>query len=313
MRIISSLDELRAAEFSRGTAVAVGKFDGVHLGHQAVIDLLKAEAEAHDLESVVFTFTNNPLSLLQPSLCPTPLSSPQQRLELLEAAGVDCCVMVDFDWAFAEITAEDFIDQILVEQLRAKFITLGSDFRFGHMGKGDRALLLEFGPQRGFVVDIAEDVCEREHGTVSSSKIREAVRSGEVALAGEMLGRRYAVRGEVVHGDARGRDLGFPTANLGGEVEGLIPADGVYAGTVVIDGVTYVAAISVGVNLTFDPNGVPRVEAYVLDFEGDLYGKQLEVQFQERIRPMLRFDSVDALVERMHEDVRETRRLSASA
>lgn len=313
MRVISSLDELRAAEFSRGTAVAVGKFDGVHLGHQAVINLLKAEAEEHGLESVIFTFANNPLSLLNPSYCPDPLSTPKQRLELLEATGVDCCVMIDFDRAIAEVTAEDFIDHILVGQLGAKFITLGSDFRFGHKGRGDRAMLLEYGPTRGFAVDIADEVCEGEHGTVSSSKIREAVRNGEVARAGEMLGRRYSVRGEVVHGDARGRDLGFPTANLGGDVEGLIPADGVYAGAVVIDGVTHVAAISVGVNLTFEPEGVPRVEAYVLDFEGDLYGKQLEVQFLERIRPMLRFDSVDALVERMHEDVRETRRLSAAA
>ncbi len=306
MKVITSLEELRSTDFSQGTVVAVGKFDGVHRGHRAIIDSLRDEAEKHGLLSVVFTFTNNPLSYLNPTACPKPLSSPRQRLELIEAEGIDYCVMVEFNQAFAEIPAEQFVDDLLVQELQAKHVLLGSDFRFGHLGKGDATMLRERGAKQGFTVDVVEKVTDITRGAVSSSRIREAVGSGDVALASEMLGRTYSVRGTVVHGDARGRELGFPTANLG-SVEGLIPADGVYAGSVVIDHVEHAAAISVGVNLTFDPQGDPRVEAFVLDFQGDLYGKQIEVRFAERIRPMLPFESAEALIARMHEDVDETR------
>ncbi|MGO3147031.1 MAG: bifunctional riboflavin kinase/FAD synthetase [Leucobacter sp.] len=309
MQVISSLEALKSADFPQGSVVAVGKFDGVHLGHRAIIGSLQREASEHGLASVVFTFTNNPLSFLNPSACPEPLSSPAQRLELLEAAGVEYCVMVDFDEEFSLITAREFIDELLVDRLHVRHVILGGDFRFGHKGLGDDELLRAIGAERGFTVEVVENVNDVARGAVSSSRIREAVRVGDVALAGEMLGRPYSVRGTVVHGDARGRELGFPTANLGGDVEGLVPADGVYAGTVVIDGSEYLAAISVGVNLTFDPNGTPRVEAFVLDFDADLYGKQIVVRFVERIRPMLPFESAGALVDRMHDDVTETREL----
>lgn len=311
MLVITSLEDLRAEDFSQGSAVAVGKFDGVHLGHRAIISSMLREAEQHGLVSVVFTFRNNPLSYLNPSICPKPLSSAQQRIEQLEAAGVDVCVMVEFDQAFSEIPAESFIDDVLVKQLHAQHVTLGSDFRFGHRGAGDGALLREHGRSQGFAVEVVESITDDAKGVVSSSRIREALNDGDVALVAEMLGRPYAVRGTVVHGDARGRELGFPTANVGGNVEGFVPADGVYAGAVIVDGVERVAAISVGVNLTFDPEGEPRVEAFILDFEGDLYGKRIEVVFVQRIRPMLPFDSAEALVERMHEDVAETRRILA--
>lgn len=327
MRLITSLAELDPADYPRGSAVAVGKFDGVHLGHRAIIAALERAASERGLASVVFTFENNPLTLLQPENCPRPVASPAQRVELLEAAGVDTCVMVPFDREFAAITAHEFVERLLVERLRVGHVILGTEFRFGHRGQGDAALLRELGAVHGFTVEVVESVVVEAPGgadtgagtgadadtaaveCVSSSRIREAVLAGDVALAGRMLGRPYAVRGEIVHGDARGRLLGFPTANLGGEIEGLVPADGVYGGSVVIDGVERLAAISVGVNLTFEPEGEPRVEAFVLDFSGDLYGKTMEVRFRERIRAMLPFESVDALVARMHEDVSETRTL----
>lgn len=309
MRLITSLAGIDPADFARGTAVAVGKFDGVHLGHRAIIAALKRASDERGLDAVVFTFENNPLTLLSPDSCPRPVASPSQRVELLEATGIDCCVMVPFDREFAEITARDFIEQLLVGKLRVNHVILGAEFRFGHRGQGDAALLRELGAEHGFTVEVVESVAiETEAAScVSSSRIREAVLDGDVVLAGEMLGRPYAVRGEVVHGDARGRELGFPTANLGGEIEGLVPADGVYGGSVVIDGVERLAAISVGVNLTFEPEGEPRVEAFILDFAGDLYGKTMEVRFHQRIRAMLPFSSVDALIARMHEDVAETR------
>ncbi|WP_332307497.1 bifunctional riboflavin kinase/FAD synthetase [Leucobacter komagatae] len=307
MRLVSGIDELEPSDFAAGSVVAVGKFDGVHLGHRAIIGSLLRKAEADGLRSVVFTFANNPLSLLQPEACPQPLASRAQRLELVEAAGVDTCVMVEFDAAFSAIPAREFVERVLVEKLRVRHVLLGDDFRFGHRGLGDAALLRELGPQYGFTVEVVEAVGDDEVGAVSSTLIRNAVLGGDMVKAREMLGRCHAVRGEVVYGDARGRELGFPTANLGGEVEGLVPADGVYAGSVLIDGEERDAAISVGVNLTFEPEGEPRVEAYVLDFTGDLYGKQMEVRFAKRIREMLPFSSVDALIARMHEDVAETR------
>lgn len=309
MQLLAALDELRPEDFAQGSAVAVGKFDGVHRGHGAIIESLRREAEQHQLRSVVFTFANNPLSLLAPEACPRPLSSRAQRLELIEAAGVDSCVMVEFDRAFSSIPAQEFVERVLVEQLNVRHVILGADFRFGHRGLGDGALLRELGKVHGFTVEVVESVADGDAGAVSSSLIRDAVVDGDMRRANEMLGRWHSVRGEVVHGDARGRELGFPTANLGGAVEGLIPADGVYAGAVVIDGVERDAAISVGVNLTFEPEGEPRVEAYVLDFAGDLYGKTMEVRFAQRIRSMLPFDSVDALIARMHEDVDETREI----
>lgn len=321
MRLVTSLAALDPADFPRGSVVAVGKFDGAHLGHAAIIEALERAARELGAESTVFTFENNPLALLKPEACPKPIASPAQRVELLEATGIDCCVMVPFDEEFAAITARDFVEQVLMGRMRVRHVILGAEFRFGHRGLGDAALLRELGEEHGFAVEIVESVslggsagdpgsgAERAGERVSSSRIREAVLSGDVALAGAMLGRPYAVRGEVVHGDARGRELGFPTANLGGEVEGLVPADGIYGGSVVIDGVERLAAISVGVNLTFDPEGDPRVEAFILDFSGDLYGKTMEVRFRERIRAMLPFDSVDALVARMHEDVAETREM----
>lgn len=310
MRVISSLEELRSADIpGSGTVVAVGKFDGIHLGHRAIISSLKNEAEARGLASVVFTFKNSPLTLLRPDTYQSPLTSPAQRLELLEDAGVDYCVMIAFDDAFASIEPREFVEDLLVGSLGIKHAILGADFRFGHMGVGDSAMLRELGSEYGFTVEVVDKVNDVAHGGVSSSRIREAVKVGDVALAGSMLGRMYSVRGEVVHGDARGRELGFPTANLGGEAEGLVPADGVYAGTVVLDGVEHLAAISVGVNLTFDPEGEPRVEAHILDFEGDLYGQRMEVRFAERIRPMLPFETVEGLIARMHDDVTATRQL----
>ncbi|KAM9863494.1 bifunctional riboflavin kinase/FAD synthetase [Leucobacter sp. BZR 635] len=311
MRLVSAVEELQPADFSGGTAVAVGKFDGVHLGHRAIIASLLRTAERDGLQSVVFTFANNPLSFLQPDVCPLPLASRAQRLELLDQAGVDACVMVNFDAEFAAIPAREFVERILVGQLNVRHVLLGDDFRFGHRGLGDAALLRELGPIHGFTVEVVESVGDEEVGAVSSTLIRNAVLAGDLVAAREMLGRCHAVRGEVVHGDARGRELGFPTANLGGAVEGLIPAHGVYAGSVVIDGVERDAAISVGVNLTFEPEGAPRVEAFVLDFSADLYGTQMEVRFAQRIREMLPFSSVDALIARMHEDVAETRTILA--
>ncbi len=309
MRIVPSLAELRSEDFAQGSCIAVGKFDGLHLGHQSILDRLLEEARAEGQLSVVFTFANNPLSYLSPERCPQPLMSREQRLEAFAAAGVDVCVMVEFDADFAAIPATDFVTHVLVEQLHARHVIMGADFRFGHHGAGDGPLLRELGARLGFTAEIVEWVVDPALGSVSSSEARDAVIRGDVAAASRMLGRPPVVRGEVVHGDARGREIGYPTANLGGFVEGLVPADGVYAGWVKRGGTRLVAAISVGNNPTFTPDAQSRVEANILDFSDDLYGERIEVQFAHRLRGMERYDSLEALLEQMAADVVETRRL----
>lgn len=311
MRLVASLAEIVPAEFAAGSCVAIGKFDGLHLGHQSILRRLVADARADGQLAVVFTFANNPLSFLNPERCPQPLMSRAQRLEAFEAAGVDVCVMVEFDAEFAAIPAPEFVTEVLVSQLHARHVIMGADFRFGHRGAGDGALLHELGAHHGFTAESVAWVEDPEVGSMSSSRTRDAVLAGDVETASRMLGRPPAVRGEVVHGDARGRELGFPTANLGGTVEGLVPADGVYAGWVLLGGEREprVAAISVGNNPTFTPDEQSRVEAFVLDFAGDLYGQPIEVRFAHRLRGTVRFDSLDELLVQMHADVAETRRL----
>lgn len=311
MRVITSLDAIDGQEFAEGCTVAIGKFDGLHRGHQAILEGLRASADADGVPAVVFTFANHPLSYLQPEACPLPLMSRQQRLEAFAALGIDDCVMVPFDDRLAQIPAETFVERVLVGQLHATHIILGGDFRFGHRGLGDAALLRVLAPRLGFTVEVIDWVADPDRGQLSSSRVREAITAGDVTDAAEMLGRPVSVRGEVVHGDARGRELGFPTANLGGAVEGLVPADGVYAGHVLIGGELRPAAISVGNNPTFTPDGQPRVEAFLLDFSGDLYGAAMEVRFVERLRGTVAFDSLDALIVQMNADVARTREVLA--
>ena len=309
MLVIESLADIRPSDFAAGSCVAIGKFDGLHLGHQSILDRLQIEARAEGQLAVVFTFANNPLSYLNPERCPQSLMSREQRLEAFEAAGVDVCVMVEFDAEFSAIPATEFVRDVLVERLHARHIIMGADFRFGHRGAGDGGLLRELGETHGFTAEVVEWVEDPTSGPVSSSAVRDAVLRGDVETAARMLGRSPAVRGEVVHGDARGRELGFPTANLGGTIEGLVPADGVYAGWVRIGAELLVAAISVGNNPTFTPNEQSRVEAFVLDFDRDLYGQRIDVRFAHRLRGTERFDSLDALLVQMHADVAQTRRL----
>ena len=309
MQVIRSLDEIDSSAFSAGTVVAIGKFDGVHVGHQALIARITQVAGAEQLMSVVFTFANNPLQLLRPESCPQAIMSTAQRLDVLEAAGVDACVMAPFNADFAAITAHEFVEHILVQQLHVKHVCVGEGFRFGSKEQGNISLLTELGAQFGFQVHVIEPVVQGDVGRVSSSLIRAAILDGNVDEAASMLGRELTLRGEVVQGDARGREIGYPTANLGGHVEGLRPADGVYAGWVRLHGKDHPAAISVGANVTFDPEGEHRVEAYLLDFDQAIYGEPIEIRFVHRLRSMQAFATLDELLVRMADDVSRTRAL----
>ncbi|MHA3725103.1 bifunctional riboflavin kinase/FAD synthetase [Leucobacter sp. HY1910] len=318
MLVFESLDELDSTVFATGSCVAVGKFDGLHRGHRSILQQLALAAAAdaasgQPSRTVVLTFANNPLSFLNPQSCPQPLMSKTQRLQALADAGVDVCVMLRFDETIASIPAEEFVTDVLVGKLHARHIVMGADFHFGHRGAGDGVLLERLGHELGFRAELVDWVADTEGDQVSSSRIREALAAGDVEVARRMLDRPAVVRGEVVHGDARGRELGFPTANLGADLEGFVPADGVYAGWVVIDGERREAAISVGNNPTFTPDEQSRVEAFILDFEGDVYGKQMEVQFTHRLRGTVAFKSLPALIEQMHDDVARARVLLADA
>ena len=304
MRAFTSLTDL-PDDFGP-SAVTIGKFDGVHTGHRAVTGQLVALARERGIQAVALTFDRNPLSLLRPELCPAALVSNEQKLELLEQAGLDAALMVTFDHGFAALTPEEFIRTVLVDGLHAAVVLVGPDFRFGAKGAGSIVELKDFGARFGFDVVMVDEFSASDR-KVSSTWVREALSAGDVATATALLGRPPSIRAEVVHGLQRGRELGYPTANLSPEVEGFIPADGVYAAWLVVDGERYGAAVSIGNNPTFD--GIPdkQVEAHAFDQAFDLYGRVVELEFVEYIRGMQKFSGADALAQQMASDEQQIR------
>ena len=301
---------------SSGAAVTVGAYDGVHLGHRQVIGHLRDLAQARQLETVVVTFDRHPATVVRPESAPPTLTDLEQKLELLAGCGVDRTVVVTFDRARSNETAEDFVTTVLVEALRARLVVVGRDFHFGHGRKGDVALLSEMGAAHGFDVEPMELVSGGGRGDpVSSTRIRRLLAQGDVAGAALLLGRPHQVRGPVEHGAGRGaRLLGFPTANVGVAREIALPAPGVYAGRFSWRGAEgHPAAISVGQPPTFkdDDSGSPRVEANLLDFDGDLYGEPARVTFERWLRPQQAFDDLDSLVAYMVDAIDEARRVLA--
>ncbi|WP_405375017.1 MULTISPECIES: bifunctional riboflavin kinase/FAD synthetase [unclassified Microbacterium] len=298
------------------SVIAIGKFDGVHSGHRAVIDRARVTATDAGARVVAVTFDRNPLSILRPESCPEALVSIEQKIALLADAGVDATLVLRFDAELAALTPEEFVEHVLVDALDAVCVLVGDDFRFGRGGAGTPQLLASLGLDSGFTVDVVSDV-QGGGRRVSSTWVRELLAAGQVEDAARLLGRPHALRGEIVHGVKRGRELGYPTANLSADVEGFVPADGVYAGWLVDEGSSadrlfaatrYPAAISIGTNPTFDDVPVRQVEAYVLDeTDLDLYGHTVQVQLTHRIRGMVKFEGIDALIETMRGDVEAAR------
>ena len=297
-----------------GTAVTIGAYDGVHRGHQAVIAAVRETARQRDLETAVVTFDRHPASVVRPESAPNLLTDLDQRLQLLEIAGVDLTVVVPFDAERAEESAEDFIQSVLVECLSARLVVVGADFHFGHRRRGNVELLRSEGARHGFDVEGMELVGADWHeaapdGRVSSTLIRRSLIEGDVVRAAALLGRHHEVRGTVVKGDQRGRRLGFPTANLEVPVRIQLPADGVYAAWYVRpNGDIHPAAASLGRRPTFyDDQPHSLVEAHLLDVDLDLYGERGGVQFVDHLRGQKKFPSVDDLVEQMHRDIERAR------
>lgn len=288
------------------TAVSVGKFDGVHIGHLSIIRSLNRLAEERGLETVAVTFDRNPLELIKPEVAPEPITSLEQQRELLRHAGVDRVVVLDFTPELMQTEPEEFVSTLFGE-LRARILLVGADFTFGSRGRGDVRMLQDAAPGYGAEVHVIDDVCTHDGRRVSSTWIRDSLSLGRVEEAAAMLGRLHSVKGRVVRGQQRGRELGFPTANLESNPQGFIPADGVYAAWAVIGGIRYEAAVSIGDNPTFDGHLERVVEAHLLDTDLHCYGEEMTIEFVRFLRTMHRFEGLDELVEQMARDVQDTR------
>lgn len=307
MRTWHSIEEV-PSDLGR-TVVTIGNFDGVHLGHQHVVRRAREVADQLGVDRVVVvTFDPHPIAVLRPEHAPVTLTTVEARRPLLEAAGADDVFVLPFDRVVAAWSAEEFIERVLVDTLHAKAVVVGANFRFGHKAAGDVATLREMGAIHDFVAEgIALDGGPQ---VWSSTYIRACLASGDVEGAAEALGRPFSVRGTVARGDERGRELGFPTANVPTTGMAAAPADGVYAGWLrrLDTRESFPAAISVGSNPTFDGDRERRVESYVLDRDDlELYGVEVEVSFVTRLRGMVKFEGVEGLVETMNDDVRRAR------
>ena len=292
----------------QGTWLTIGSFDGVHKGHQAILRKLVAGAHAANAPAVALTFYPHPSIVLRGRTGPFYLTSPEERVELLGELGVDRVITLTFDQALASLTAHEFI-QALYEHLGLRHLYVGHDFALGRGRQGDLPFLQDLGKEMGFTINVMHPI--RLAGqVVSSSRIRAALAEGDVRLAGALLGRRYRVNGEVVPGDGRGRTIGIHTANLAVDPERCLPKSGVYACLASIDGQEWGAVANIGVRPTFENKEVlPRLEAHLLDYEGDLYGMDLRVAFAARLRDEQRFPNVGALVAQIQADIRKAKKI----
>jgi riboflavin kinase / FMN adenylyltransferase len=302
----------------RHAVVTVGNFDGLHVGHREILRIVTERARLRSGESAVYTFEPHPRKVLRPGAAPKLLTTLEQKLELIEEAGVDVAVVERFDLEFARRSAIEFVRDVLYARLRPEEVYVGYDFRFGHDREGSMRTLTELGPHLGFAVTIVPEVTVGGRD-VNSTRIRELLEAGQVEEARVLLGRPYRVRGRVVEGDRRGRTLGFPTVNLEAENE-VLPAEGVYAGRLrVLRGAPagadaeLPAVVNVGRRPTFKGDAAPVLaEAHVIDWSGDLYGERVELGFVHRLREERRFPDVEALRRQIEADRDAARRRLAA-
>jgi riboflavin kinase/FMN adenylyltransferase len=296
--------ELAKISPPRDTVLTIGTFDGVHLGHQQLLQRLKALADSSGLLAAVLTFRNHPRLVLNSELELSYITTLEDRLDLLRGQGIDLVISVDFTRDLSLLGAREFVG-LLCGHLKMKSLVVGPDFALGHGREGDISTLTHLGEEMGFQVQAIEPTMMMGD-VIKSSKTRGLIAQGDVETASRMLGRWYALTGLVVEGDRRGRLLGFPTANLSLDPSIVIPADGIYATWVVVDGRRYQGATCIGLRPTFGVNG-RTVETFILDFQGDIYGKPITLEFAGRLRDEQAFPNVEALVEQMKIDVAQTR------
>jgi riboflavin kinase / FMN adenylyltransferase len=286
----------------------IGVFDGVHKGHQKLMARVVDEARTRSAHPVVITFDRHPLELIAPGKEPPLITTPRQRAEAMEALGIEVLLILTFDDALRRLSPEEFVRTVLVDALAARHVVVGRNFRFGHEHAGTVDTLAELGERFGYTVQIVDLVADEE-GTVSSTLIRRQIADGEVEVVAEELGRPFRLEGHVEPGAHRGKGLGFPTANLRVAPKVLLPKVGVYAGWLTWKGKKYPTVVNVGLNPTFEDRTTPIVEAHVIDFDGDLYGQVVSVEFTHHLRDELKFDKVDDLVQAIEDDVARARAL----
>ncbi len=300
-------EELTKAAPSRDTYVSVGVFDGVHRGHVYLLDLLKREAARAGCATAVVTFRNHPLSILRPDVSISLLTPVEKRVRLLRDNGIETVVPITFTIEVSQTPAREFVD-LLQRHLRMRGMVVGPDFAMGHNREGTPEVLRAMGREKGFSVTVAREYLDGDV-RISSTAVRNALAQGDLARVSQYLGRNYAVAGQIVHGAGRGGPvLGYPTANVAVESNLGIPGDGIYATWLHVARQRYPAATSIGVRPTFGP-GERTIEAFVLDFKGDLYHKDVRLEFVKRLRDEVAFDSAEALRKQMDADVEETRRV----
>ncbi len=314
MKRYQSIGDLPLGEERR--VVAIGTFDGVHIGHQAIIGRAIERARERGLQSMVLTFEPNPLAILRPELAPTVLTEPAFKAQLIEALGADALLVVPFTLAFSRIRADRFAEMLGSAPLSAESVVVGANFRFGQGGSGTVAYLQRLGRARGLIVESPGTVMSADGKPVSSTRVRRLIAQGQVADVAPLLGRPHSVEGMVVPGEQRGREMGLPTANVSVPPDVALPARGVYAGRVVLAGGRYPAAINLGYSPTFTEGDDPplRLEAFILDYEGaDLYGQRIRVEFLGRLRDERRFPTPAELVAQVQEDIERTREVASGA
>jgi riboflavin kinase/FMN adenylyltransferase len=308
--MLLSREELRRYAPGRPTALTVGVFDGVHLGHRYLIDALKARAGERGLASGIVTLHPSPVQVLRPDIRIAYLTSLEERIELLRATGVDTVAPLTFTSEVAELSAADFL-RLLRETLDMRFLLMGPDNAFGRGREGTPARCAEVGEELGFDVEVLERPLAGDGARLSATAVRQALAAGDMERVAALLGRPYSLRGPVVRGHERGRAIGFPTANIAVTPDRALPAFGVYVTRSHVAGRTYASATNVGVNPTFD-DPLPSVETHILDFEGDLYGRELRVELLHRLRAEMKFASVGELARAIAADVEAARAFFAA-
>ena len=287
--------------------LAIGIFDGVHLGHQQIISSARDHGDV-----TVITFDPHPVSVVAPERTPTQLISLKDRIELLKSAGAKSVEVINFTKEFSQLSADQFIEDVLVGRFAAEHVVIGQNFNFGHKAQGTPKYLAQVGPKYGFDVNIVK-LAEDRGSAISSTRIRSLIIDGQIERANELLTRNYYLSGPVVHGEKRGREIGYPTANIGLEKLATIPADGVYAGWLNVENQRWPAAISIGTNPTFAGVRGRQVEAYAIDEVGlDLYDKVAKVEFGFRLRDTLKFDGLAPLLDQMKIDCDQARKLTSN-
>jgi len=297
--------ELARIAPGRPSAVTIGVFDGVHRGHQHLVGSLIERARADGLAAVALTFNPHPRAVLRPGFAVTYLTSLEERVELLQGLGLDAVGVLAFTSELAQLSPRDFL-ALLVDELQMRLLMVGPDFALGRNRAGTITVMRQVGEELGFRVEVAPLLTEDDE-KVGSSSIRQALTDGDVSRVRRLLGRPFSLRGPVVTGDQRGRTLGFPTANIAIGLDRALPAYGIYVTRAYVGESTYESCTSIGIRPTFDVDPRPTVETFIIDFDENVYGRELRIDLLERLRGELKFDSAEALVDQMHKDIEGTR------